>query len=100
MAERGLKEEIGDMLSLVGGGWTLRSVLERPRAYMYEIARPARWGSGFYVAAVTGRGRSRQFAMRDLLVNWRGGKTDMRLECPARSREELELKFAIRGCTA
>ena len=100
MTERGLKEEIEDMLSLVGGEWTLRSVLERSRSYRYEIVRPARKGSSFYVSAVTGRGCSRRFAMRDLLMNWRDGKTDMRLECPAGSREELELKLAIRGYAA
>lgn len=90
----GLRREIEDMLSLVGGGWTLRSVLKRPRAYMYEITKPVEF---FYVSAVTGRGCSRQSALRDLLANWRSGKTDMRLECPAGSREELKLKLAIRG---
>ena len=96
----GLRKEIEDMLSLVGGGWTLRGVSEGMRMYRYEIMRPARRGSIFYVSAVTGRGCSKQFAMRDLLANWRGGKTDMRLECPAGSREELRLKLAIRGCAA
>jgi hypothetical protein len=94
MAERGLKEEIEDMLSLVGGGWALRSVLKRPNAYMYEIAKPTEF---FHVSAVSGRGRTRRAALRDLLANWRGGKTDMRLECPAGSTEELRLKLAIRG---
>lgn len=92
-----LKEEIEGMLSLVDGGWMLRSVFERPRAYRYEIIRPARRASSFYVSAVTGRGCNRYFALRDLLMNWRNGKTDMRLECPAGSTEELSLKLAIRG---
>jgi len=95
MAEYDFKKEIEDMLSLVGGGWTLRSVVNRPRVYMYEIAKLTEF---FYVSAVTGRGRSKQFALRNLLANWRSGKTG--LECPAGSREELELKLAIRGCAA
>ena len=93
----GLRQEIEGMLSLVGGGWKLQTVLKNPHTYMYEIVRPARKGSSFCFSAVTGRGCSKYFALRDLLANWRNGKIDMPLECPAGSREELELKLAIRG---
>ena len=93
----GLMKEIEGMLSLVGGGWKLQSVLKNPHAYMYEIVRPARKGSSFCFSAVTGRGCSKYFALRDLLANWRNGKTDIFLKCPAGSREELELKLAVAG---
>ena len=93
----GLRKEIEGMLSLVGGGWKLQSVLKHPHAYMYEIVRTARKGSNFCFSAVTGRGCSKYSALRDLLANWRSGKIDMHLECPAGSREELELKLAVAG---
>ena len=92
-----LRKEIEGMLSLVGGGWKLQSVLKHPHAYMYEIVRTARKGSNFCFSAVTGRGCSKYSALRDLLANWRSGKIDMHLECPAGSREELELKLAVFG---
>ena len=93
----GLRKEIEGMLSLVGGGWKLRNVLKNPHVYMYEIVRPARTGSSFCFSAVTGRGCSKYVALRELLANGRNGKTDMPLECPAGSREELELKLAVAG---
>ena len=94
MAERGLEKEIEDMLSLVGGGWRLRSIVNGPRAYIYEIAKPTEY---FYISAVIGRGSSKQLALRDLLAKWRSGKTEMCLECPAGSTEELKLKLVIQG---
>ena len=93
----GLRQEIEGMLSLVGGGWKVQSVLKNPHAYMYEIVRQARKCSSFCFSAVTGRGCSKYFALRDLLANCRNGKTDIFLKCPAGSREELELKLAVAG---
>ena len=42
---------------------------------------------------VEGVGASKKEALENLLETWRGGQTE--LECPARSREELEMKLAL-----
>lgn len=95
----GLRKEIEDMLSLVQGKWKLRfnkrlvtaSSRHKYRYVITQVDRP------FYDPAVVGYGGSKEAALADLLENWRRGGIHIQLECPARSREELELKLAIRG---
>ena len=95
----GFRKEIEDMLSLVRGKWKLRLdkhptiVLSRYK-YKYVI-EPV--DKPFGNVAVFGHGWSKGEALANLLENWRRGGIHAWLECPAGSREELELKLAIRG---
>ena len=95
----GLKREIEDMLSLVQGKWKLRSsklsaTVSSRHKYRYVIESV---DHPFKDPAVTGYGGSKDAALADLLENWRHGGKFIQFECPARSREELKLKLAIRG---
>lgn len=95
----GLRKEIEDMLSLVQGKWKLRSdkrpaIVSSRHKYRYVIESADRY---FDDPAVVGYGGSKEAALADLLENWRYGMFHTRLECPAGSVEELELKLAIRG---
>ena len=94
----GLRKEIEDMLSLVQGKWRLRSdkcpIALSHHKYRYIIESI---DHSFGDLAVTGYGGSKEAAMMDLLENWRHGKIYTQPECPAGSREELELKLAVLG---
>lgn len=97
MAERGLEEEIELMLKLVPGSWRLECKQNLPTSnvFYYVIVRDN------YIAwkrrLVSGTGHTKTEAMKNLLFNWREGITYLPIPAPAGSREELELKLAIRG---
>jgi len=93
----GLRREIEDMLLLVQGKWKLRSD-KRPGSFRHKyryVIEPA--DNPFSDPAVIGYGGSKEAALADLLESWRRGGIHTRLECPARSIEELRMKLAIRG---
>ena len=98
MAERGLEEEIELMLKLVPGDWRLR--FGRPNYATLSITAKCEIVDSFSRVAVAGFGNSEKAAMRDLFDKWKIGWTVMPFPMPAESREELELKLAIRGCAA
>ena len=86
-----LRREVEGMMKLSGRGpWRLvLTKISGKFKYQlvdYQFAR---------VAAVEGTGASKREALENLLETWRSGETE--LECPARSREELELKLALLG---
>lgn len=98
MTERSLKEEIELMLKLVPGDWRLECNRQISNVFYYLIARDS--DIAWKKRLVSGVGHTKAEAIKDLLFNWREGITYLPIPAPAGSREELELKLAIRGCTA
>lgn len=98
MAERGLEEEIELMLKLVPGDWRLKRNRWILNGFYYVIVCDS--DIAWEKRLVSGTGHTKAEALKDLLFNWREGITYLPIPAPAGSREGLELKLAIRGCTA
>lgn len=81
------------MMKILGRGpWRL--VLNKISAskFRYQLIDYSQFARNI---VVSGEGASKKEALENLLETWRTGKTE--LECPARSREELELKLTLLG---
>ena len=96
----GLRREIENMLLLVQGKWKLRcgklpDTVSSRHKYRYVVESV---DHPLGDPVVVGYGGSKAAALEDLLHNWRHGiqgLEPMRIECPASSKEELELKLAL-----
>lgn len=89
-----LRREIEGMMAILGRGpWHLafdKNFLDGKFRYrLIDYSQFAR------TIVVEGVGASKKEALENLLETWRGEQTE--LECPARSKEELELKLALLG---
>lgn len=101
MAERGLKEEIELMLKLVPGDWRLEcKECNRQISDVFYCVIVRDSDIAWKKRLVSGIGHTKAEAMKNLLFNWREGITYLPIPAPAGSREELELKLAIRGRAA
>ena len=81
------------MMKILGKGpWRL--VLNKISAskFRYQLIDYSQFARSI---VVDGEGASKKEALENLLETWRSGKTE--LECPARSKEELELKLTLLG---
>ena len=98
MTERDLEKEIKLMLKLIPGDWRLECNKQISNGFYYVIARDS--DIPWKKRLVSGTGHTKAEAIKDLLFNWREGITYLPIPAPAGSREDLELKLAIRGCAA
>lgn len=88
----GLRREVERMMKILGRGpWHLR-LHKSGSKFRYLLIDDSQFAR---VITVDGVGASKKEALENLLETWRSGRTE--LECPARSREELELKLALLG---
>ena len=88
----GLRREVEKMMKILGRGpWHLR-LNKSGRKFRYLLIDDSQFAR---VMTVDGIGASKKEALENLLETWRAGRTE--LECPAKSREELELKLALLG---
>jgi hypothetical protein len=79
------------MMKILGRGpWQLALTKISASKFRYRLIDYSQFAWGI---VVYGEGSSKKEALENLLETWRSGKTE--LECPARSREELELKLAL-----
>lgn len=89
----GLRREVERMMKILGRGpWRLVLNKILPSKFRYQLIDYSQFARNI---VVNGEGASKKEALENLLETWRSGKTE--LECPARSREELELKLALLG---
>ena len=89
---RGLRREIEGMMKILSKDpWQL-VLIKFGAKFRYQLIV---YSSFAKIITVEGDGASKNEALENLLGKWRAGKTG--LECPARSREELELKLALLG---
>lgn len=88
----GLRREVERMMKILGKDpWRLEFNKWRGKFRYWLIV----YSSFARRIVVEGVGASKKEALENLLEKWRAGRT--KLECPARSREELELKLALLG---
>jgi len=88
-----LRREIEGMMKILGRGpWQLALTKISASKFRYRLIDYSQFAWGI---VVDGEGASKKEALENLLETWRSGKTE--LECPARSREELELRLALLG---
>lgn len=89
----GLRREVEEMMKLLGRGpWHLAFNKISASKFRYRLIDCSQFARTIVVA---GEGASKKEALENLLESWRTGNSE--LECPARSREELELKIALLG---
>ena len=88
----GLHKEVEMMMKILDRGpWRL--VLNKLGGkFKYQLIDYSRFARNIVVDSV---GACKKEALENLLETWRAGRTE--LECPAKSREELELKLALLG---
>jgi len=88
----GLRREVERMMKLLGKSpWRL--VLTKNLSdckFRYRLVDCSQFAR---TIVVEGIGANKKEALENLLETWRGEQTE--LECPARSREELEIKLAL-----
>ena len=88
----GLRKEIENMLLLVPGEYRLK-LTKLSRCIIYEILHQEH-------PVVAGYGFSKAAALKDLLYNWRHGRSGFgpaEVKCPACSKEELAMKLELLG---
>ena len=89
----GLRREVEKMMKILGRGpWRLVLTKISASKFRYQLIDYSQFARNI---VVNGEGASKKEALENLLETWRSGKTE--IECPARSREELELKLALLG---
>ncbi len=89
----GLRREVERMMKILGRGpWRLVLNKISPSKFRYQLIDYSQFARNI---VVDGEGASKKEALENLLETWRSGKTE--LECPAKSREELELKLTLLG---
>ena len=88
----GLRREVERMMKILGRGpWHLR-LNKSGSKFRYLLIDDSQFAR---VITVDGIGASKKEALENLLETWRAERTE--LECPAKSREELELKLVLLG---
>lgn len=86
----GLRREVERMMKILGRGpWHL-AFNKSGSKFRYLLIDDSQFAR---VMTVDGIGASKKEALENLLETWRSGEAE--IECPARSREELELKLAL-----
>lgn len=89
----GLRKEVERMMKILGRGpWHLAFNKISASKFRYRLIDYSQFARNI---VVDGEGASKKEALENLLETWRSGKTE--LECPAKSREELELKLTLLG---
>lgn len=89
----GLRREVEEMMKLLGRGpWHLTFNKISASKFRYRLIDYSQFAR---TTVVAGEGASKKEALESLLESWRSGNSE--LGCPARSREELELKIALLG---
>lgn len=93
MRNCGLRREVERMMKILGRGpWHLAFTKISASKFRYQLIDYSQFARNI---VVDGEGASKREALENLLETWRSGKTE--LECPAKSREELELKLTLLG---
>lgn len=86
-----LRKEVENMMKLLDRGpWRLvldKVSVDKFRYHLIDYSQFAR------NIVVDGEGASKKEALENLLETWRSGQS--KLLCPARSREELKIKFDL-----
>ena len=81
------------MMKILGRGpWQLALTKISASKFRYRLIDYSQFAWGIVVEGV---GASKKEALENLLETWRSGQTE--LECPAKSKEELELKLTLLG---
>lgn len=89
----GLRREVERMMKILGRGpWHLAFTKISASKFRYRLIDYSQFARNI---VVDGEGASKKEALENLLETWRSGKTE--LECPAKSREELEVKLTLLG---
>ena len=89
----GLRREIEMLMKILGRDpWYLALSKITDSKFRYRLVDCSQFARSI---VVDGEGPSKKAALENLLETWRSGKSV--IECPARSREELELKLELLG---
>ena len=93
MRNCGLRREVEKMMKILGRGpWHLAFTKISASKFRYQLIDYSQFARTIVIEGV---GASKREALENLLETWRSGQSE--LECPAKSREELEVKLTLLG---